>query len=92
MPQEKRTTGGCGCPRWYEIRVAGCLAEHWASWFEGLELAVEPDETVLSGCMPDQAALHGVLRRIEQLGLPLVAIREIGPEGEERHMAGGDAG
>lgn len=62
----------------YEIRVEGRLTQAWADWFDGLSVSLMGDETVLSGAVTDQAALHGVLRRIRDLGLPLVSVRRIG--------------
>lgn len=62
----------------YEIRVEGRLTQAWADWFDGLSVSLMGDETVLSGAVADQAALHGVLRRIRDLGLPLVSVRRIG--------------
>ena len=61
----------------YEVRVRGRLSRTLATEFEELALAanVEPVETVLSGPIEDQAALHGLLRRIESLGLELVEVR-----------------
>ncbi len=60
----------------YEIRVQGSLADRWSSWFEGLTIRREPNgETVLSGPLPDQAALHGVLARVRDLNLVLISVR-----------------
>ena len=60
----------------YEIRVAGHLAADWSDWFEGLTIHQEPSgETVLSGPL-DQAALHGILAKIRDLGLVLVAVNQ----------------
>ena len=62
-------------PTCYEIRIEGHLSASWASWFEGLQLRHEENgETVLFGTLVDQTALHGVLMRIRDLGLPLVAV------------------
>jgi hypothetical protein len=62
----------------YEIRIEGHLSASWASWFEGLEIRHEASgETVLFGALRDQTALHGVLMRIRDLGLPLVAVNRI---------------
>jgi hypothetical protein len=62
----------------YRIRIEGHLGASWATWFEGLEIRHEENgETVLSGTLADQAALHGVLMRIRDLGLPLVAVNRI---------------
>ena len=62
-------------PTHYEIRIEGHLSASWASWFEGLEIRhTETGETVLAGVLADQAALHGVLMRVRDLGIPLVAV------------------
>jgi hypothetical protein len=61
----------------YEIRIEGHLSASWADWFEGLEIhRTETGETVLAGVLADQAALHGILMRIRDLGLPLVAVNK----------------
>jgi hypothetical protein len=58
-----------------QIRVKGHLAPHWAGWFDDLSLTLEDNgETLLSGTVADQAALHGVLRRVRDLALPLVSV------------------
>ena len=65
---------------WYEIRVRGHLADRWTAWFDGLHLSHEDDGTTLiRGPMADQAALHGVLERMRDIGLPLVSIVPVGP-------------
>ncbi len=70
-------------PVCYEIRVKGHIGDSWSAWFEGLSLChAENGETVLRGCLVDQAALYGVLARIRDLGLPLVAVRRI-QDGEQ---------
>jgi hypothetical protein len=62
-------------PTTYEIRVAGHLDGRWAARFDGLALRLEPDgTTVLSGSIIDQAALHGLLQRVRDLGIPLVSV------------------
>jgi len=59
----------------YEIRLTGRLDAHWAAWFDGLTVSHESDgTTVLVGPIADQAALHGVLQRVRDLGLPLVSV------------------
>lgn len=59
----------------YEIRVAGRLGTQWSAWFEGLSIAPGPDgTTVLSGPVADQAALHGLLQRLRDLGVPLLEL------------------
>lgn len=63
---------------WYEIRVRGHLNSRWADWFDGLAMANGPNgETTLTGPIVDQAALHGLLAKIRDLGLPLVAVNQL---------------
>jgi hypothetical protein len=64
-----------GQPAIYEIRVEGHLDREWSDWFEGLSVTAEREgTTLLSGPVADQAALHGLLRRIRDLGMPLVSV------------------
>ena len=65
----------------YEIRLTGRLDAHWAAWFDGLTVSHETDgTTVISGAIADQAALHGVLQRVRDLGLPLVSVIRVEPD------------
>jgi hypothetical protein len=68
----------------YEIRVKGRVSDQTASAFDGLTLEVHPVETVLHGDIADQAALHGLLDRVQALGLELIEVRRLPPsvEGE----------
>jgi hypothetical protein len=69
-----------GPPR-YEIRLEGHLDPRWAAWFDGLRLRTESDgTTVLRGPVVDQAALHGVLQQVRDLGLPLVSVTRLDPD------------
>ena len=61
-------------PAVYQIRVQGELSQEWIEWFEGLEINVAQGITTLSGDVVDQAALHGLLVKIRDLGLPLLSI------------------
>lgn len=71
MPDQTEPSGDC-----YEIRLQGCLDEHWSSWFGGMKLTVEPSgETVLLGQVPDQSALQCLLRKVHELGLALISVR-----------------
>jgi hypothetical protein len=63
----------------YEIRVKGALDPRWQSWFEGMTIMTGDDETIISGTVADQVALHSVLTRIRDLGLPLIAVNQIKP-------------
>ncbi len=60
----------------YEIRVQGHLDQHWSAWFNGLAISYDADgTTVLRGPLVDEAALHGVLNKVRDLALPLLAVR-----------------
>ena len=59
----------------YEIRVEGVLDSQWAAWFDGLQVSDDGEETVISGLLADQPALHGVLAKIRDLGLCLISVR-----------------
>ena len=64
-----------GEPLVYQIRIKGHLGPHWADWFEGLAITLEDNgETLLTGPLVDQAALHGLLRRARDLGIPLLSV------------------
>jgi len=65
-------------PAQYRIRVKGHLSEQWANWFDGLALENLPDGcAMLSGTLPDQSALYGVLNRIRDAGLTLVSLNRV---------------
>jgi len=61
----------------YEIRVKGELDARWQAWFEGMTITTVDDETIFSGTVVDQAALHSLLMRIRDLGLPLIAVNQV---------------
>ena len=64
----------------YHIRLKGHLDDHWSGWFEGMTITNEPNgEVVLRGSLADQAALHGVLIKIRDLGMPLLAVCQVAP-------------
>jgi hypothetical protein len=64
----------------YEIRIKGHLDHRWAGWFDGLTLTLEDNgDTLLTGRVVDQAALHGLLRKVRDLGMPLVSVRRVRP-------------
>lgn len=72
---------GQGSPARYEIRIEGLLGRHWAAWFEGLDIDSDGTQTVISGLLADQPALHGMLAKIRDLGLCLVSVRRLDPGG-----------
>ena len=64
----------------YEIRVKGVLDGRWAAWFEDLQVSSDGEETVISGPIADQAALHGLLTKVRDLGLFLISVRRLDPD------------
>lgn len=71
---------GIGWPARYEVRVEGVLDGRWSEWFEGLQLQNQSGETILSGTLPDQPALHGILDKVRDLGLTIITVRRLPPE------------
>jgi hypothetical protein len=71
-------------PMVYQIRIKGHLGQRWMDWFEGLTITLEEDgNTLLSRCVVDQSALHGILKKIRDLGLPLLSVNSIGPGSQD---------
>jgi len=67
-------------PGIYEIRIKGHLADRWADWFGGLTITLEENgDTLLTGPVVDQPALHGLLRKVRDLGMILVSVNRVGP-------------
>jgi len=74
------STGGHQNPGRYEIRVKGHLDARWAAWFDGLTLTNGSDgTTIIRGPVADQAALHGLLPKVRDLGLPLISVNHVAP-------------
>lgn len=69
---------GPSSPAYYEIRIEGVLDNHWAGWFDGLHMHSEGNETVITGRLADQSALHGALAKVRDLGLCLICVRRLG--------------
>jgi hypothetical protein len=59
----------------YGIRIGVVLDERWSAWFDGLGVESDGGETMLSGALPDQSALYGLLDKLRDLGLPLISVR-----------------
>ena len=70
--------------QYYEIRLKGHLDDRWAEWFDGLTITLEEDgDTLLTGPVVDQAALHGLLKKVRDLGLPLLSVNSVEPDTKE---------
>ena len=67
-------------PRVYQIRIEGHLGCQWTDWFEGLTVTLEDSgDTLLTGPVVDQAALHGLLKKVRDLGMPLLSVNHVEP-------------
>ena len=65
-------------PMVYQIRIQGHLNSQWTDWFEGLDISLEEEgDTLLTGPVVDQAALHGLLKRVRDLGMPLISVNSV---------------
>ena len=78
MPNKRTATTDPGQPLVYQIRITGHLGREWTDWFEGLAITLEDNgDTLLTGPVVDQAALHGVLKKVRDLGMPLVSVNRL---------------
>ena len=81
MANESNSSNEKAEPLIYQIRVQGHLDRKWADWFSGLSITLlDNGETLLTGLVLDQAALHGLLKKVRDVGLPLVAVIRLEPE------------
>ncbi|HEY0070265.1 MAG TPA: hypothetical protein VGE04_09890 [Chloroflexia bacterium] len=72
-------------PAVYQIRVKGHLGRQWTDWFGGLTITLEDNgDTLLTGPVADQAALHGLLKKVRDLGTPLISVNRVRPDQTER--------
>jgi hypothetical protein len=77
---DPRGPGDPGQPMTYEIRIRGHLGPEWAEWFGGLTITLEDNgDTLLAGPVVDQAALHGLLRQVRDLGMTLLSVTRVEP-------------
>jgi hypothetical protein len=80
MSETPASTGGQYEPGFYEIRIKGHLDERWRDWFDGLTITLEDNgDTLLTGPVVDQAALHGLLKKVRDSGMPLVSVSPVEP-------------
>jgi hypothetical protein len=78
MPDKRSPKSDPGHPVIYQIRIQGHLGAQWTDWFGGLTITLEGDgETLLTGPVVDQAALHGLLKKVRDMGLPLLSVGRI---------------
>lgn len=71
-------------PRIYQIKLEGHLGREWTDWFDGLTITLDDNgETVLTGQVGDQAALHGLLKKARDLGLPLISVVRVPSQDDE---------
>ncbi len=88
MSEPHAATDDPQAPVRYEIRVKGHLDTRWAAWFDGLALSHGSDgTTLLRGPVVDQAALHGLLSKVRDLGLPLISLIQVDPNSNEETNA-----
>ena len=77
MSHSTAPTTDPGQPAIYQIRLKGLLGSQWTDWFEGLAITLEEDgDTLLAGPVVDQSALHGLLKKVRDLGMPLVSVNQ----------------
>jgi hypothetical protein len=78
-------------PEIYQIRLKGHLRREWTDWFEGLTITLEEDgSTLLTGSLVDQSALHGLLKKVRDLGLPLVSVVPVQSNGYHSYRSKGE--
>ena len=77
MSTTRDTPAAGGDPTAYQVRITGQIDPAWSDWFEGLAVTLDGPDTLITGPVIDQAALHGLLRKVRDLGLPLVSVTPI---------------
>jgi hypothetical protein len=78
MPGEQKSKCDPDPPKVFQIRIQGHLSRQWSAWFDGLTIKLEEDgHTLLGGPVVDQSALHGIWRKIRDLGMPLLSVNSV---------------
>ena len=83
MANEQKPKPGVDPPTIYQIRLKGHLSQQWMDWFDGLTITLEDGNTLLSGTVVDQSALHGILKKVRDLGMPLLSVNSVRPGRQE---------
>ena len=80
MAEQRSQRTGPAWPSIYQIRIEGHLGPAWTDWFAGLSITLEDNgDTLMTGAVVDQAALHGLLKKVRDLGVPLVSVDRLEP-------------
>jgi hypothetical protein len=81
MPNKSTLVTDPDQPTLYRIRIKGQLVDKWTDWFEGMTITLEEGgDTLLTGLVVDQAALHGLLKKVRDLGMPLISVCPVEPD------------
>ena len=84
MSKEHRAEHETDQPMVYQIKIKGHLGYRWTDWFEGLTITLEENgDTLLTGTVVDQAALYGLLKRVRDLGMPLLSVNAVEPSAQD---------
>jgi hypothetical protein len=83
MSSEHSAAQDADQPMVYQIKIKGHLVPQWTDWFEGLTITLEDGNTLLTGTVIDQAALHGLLKKVRDLGMPLLSVNSVGAGPQE---------
>ena len=91
MPDSDKEGSNREGPVIYQIRIRGSLDQQWAEWFDGMAVTPSDDgDTLLTGPVEDQAALLGLIRKVRDLGIPLVWVQPVLPRQAEKHINTGN--
>ena len=81
MTDEQNSKSAAPQPATYEIRIKGNLSPQWMDWFDGMTVSIAEDgNMLLRGPVIDQSALHGILKKIRDLGMPLLSVNTVDPD------------
>jgi hypothetical protein len=91
MSNERNPESAKDQPMVYQIRLEGYLGDQWADWFGGVIISLETNNsTLLTGLVIDQAALHGLLKKVRDLGMPLISVMRLDPKQANRSGVNAD--